>query len=367
MHFAQGLRVASAGALGALVALTGAVSLATDADAQDRVRWPMPMSFSSTLTALGDTAPWVAEQVDKMSGGTIRLEVFEPGKLVPPLEIFDAVSEGKVESGYAWMGYEQGKVPASALFGARPFGLEPDQYAAWMYFGGGDELLKEVYAPYNVYPIFCGTIAPEAAGWFTFEIENLDQVKGLKFRAAGLGGKVMEKVGASVTVLPGGELYQALEKGVLDGTEFSLPTVDEQLGFYKVAKYYHLPGWHQPSTSQFLYVNMDAWNSLDEQQQAIINTACYAGVAHAIAKAEALQGAVLNRFQEEHGVTAVRLPDEVLQALQAASAEVFAEESANDEMFKKVYESQLAFQKENKGWHELGYLPRDWPVEASTQ
>lgn len=367
MQFSQGLRVASAGAFGALVALTGAVSLATGADAADRVRWPMPMSFASTLTALGDTAPWVAEQIDKMSGGTIKLEVFEPGKLVPPLEIFDAVSEGKIESGYAWMGYEQGKVPASALFGARPFGLEPDQYAAWMYFGGGNELLQEIYQPYNVHPIFCGTISPEAAGWFTFEIKSLDQVKGLKFRAAGLGGKVMEKVGASVTVLPGGELYQALEKGVLDATEFSLPTVDEQLGFYKVAKFYHLPGWHQPSTSQFLYVNLDAWNGLDEQQQAIINTACEAGVTHAIAKAEALQGAVLNRFQEEHGVKAVRLPDDVLQALQVATGEVMAEEAAKDAAFKKVYDSQLAFQKENEGWHSLGYLPRDWPVDAPAQ
>lgn len=363
MHVAKGIRSAGACAFAAVVGVGGVLAAAIGADAADRVRWPMPMSFASTLTALGDTAPWVADQIDKMSGGTIKLEVFEPGKLVPALEIFDAVSEGKVEAGYAWMGYEQGKVPASALFGARPFGLEPDQYAAWMYFGGGDELVKELYKPHNVYPIFCGTIAPEAAGWFTFEIKSLDQVKGLKFRAAGLGGKVMEKVGASVTVLPGGELYQALEKGVLDGTEFSLPTVDEQLGFYKVAKFYHLPGWHQPSTSQYLYVNLDAWNGLDATQQAIIETGCVAGVAHAIAKAEALQGAVLNRFQNELGVTAVQLPKDVLEALQVASEEVFAEESAKDEMFKKVYESQLAFQKENKDWHNLGYLPRDWPVE----
>jgi TRAP-type mannitol/chloroaromatic compound transport system substrate-binding protein len=263
------------------------------------------------------------------------------------------------------MGYEQGEIPASALVGARPFGLEPDEYAAWIYFGGGDELVKEVYAPHNIYPIFCGTISPEAAGWFKFKIENLDQVKGLKFRAAGLGGKVMEKVGASVTVLPGGELYQALERGVLDGTEFSLPTVDEQLGFYQVAKIYHLPGWHQPSTSQYLYVNIEAWDKLSGAQQAIIETACEAGVTHAIAKAEALQGPVLTKFREEHGVTAVTLPDDVLQALQKATVEVMAEESAANEDFKRVYESQLEFQKQHQPWKELGYLPRNWPVEPT--
>jgi TRAP-type mannitol/chloroaromatic compound transport system substrate-binding protein len=341
------------------------VAIASAAQAQDRVRWQVPIAFASTLTALGDTLPWVAEQVEKMSDGNIQFIVAEPGKVVPALGIFDAVSEGKIEAGYSWMGYEQGKIPASALFGARPFGLEPDEYAAWIYFGGGDELVKELYAPHNIYPIFCGTISPEAAGWFKFKIENLDQVKGLKFRAAGLGGKVMEKVGASVTVLPGGELYQALERGVLDGTEFSLPTVDEQLGFYQVAKFYHLPGWHQPSTSQYLYVNIEAWDKLSGAQQAIIETACEAGVTHAIAKAEALQGPVLTKFREEHGVTAVTLPDDVLQALQKATVEVMAEESAANEDFKRVYESQLEFQKQHQPWKELGYLPRNWPVEPT--
>ena len=341
--------------------LTSAMLVET-ALAQDRVRWQVPIAFASTLTALGDTLPWVAERVDQMSDGNIKFVVAEPGKVVPALGIFDAVSEGKLEAGYSWMGYEQGKIPASALFGARPFGLEPDAFAAWIYFGGGDELLKELYAPYGVYPIFCGTISPEAAGWFTFEIKNLDQVKGLKFRAAGLGGKVMEKVGASVTVLPGGELYQALERGVLDATEFSLPTIDEQLGFYQVAKFYYLPGWHQPSTSQYLYVNMDAWNGLSEAQQAIIETACEAGVTNALAKAEALQGPMLIKFRDELGVTEVTLPDDILKALHEATVEVMAEESAKDEWFKRIYDAQIAFQEQHQPWKELGYLPRSWPV-----
>ncbi len=336
------------------------------ANAQDRVRWQVPIAFASTLTALGDTLPWVAEQVERMSDGNIQFVVAEPGKVVPALGIFDAVAEGKIDAGYSWMGYEQGKVAASALFGARPFGLEPADFAAWMYFGGGNELLQELYEPQNIHPIFCGTISPEAAGWFTFQIESLDQIQGLKFRAAGLGGKVMEKVGASVTVLPGGELYQALERGVLDATEFSLPTVDEQLGFYQVAKFYHLPGWHQPSTSQYLYVNAESWEELTEPQQAIIEVACEAGVTHAIAKAEALQGPVLTKFEEEHGVTAVTLPDDVLQALHKATAEVMAEECGQGRVVQAgLRRRSWRSSGEHQPWKQLGYLPRDWPVDPA--
>lgn len=325
----------------------------------DRVRWPVPMSFASNLTALGDTMPWVAEQLKLASGGRIDLKVFEPGKMVPALGIFDAVSEGKSEAGYSWMGYEIGKVPASALFGAVPFGLEPWEFAAWFYFAGGKALVEEVFKPHNIHPVFCGTISPEAAGWFRFEVTSLDQIKGLKFRAAGLGGKIYQKLGASVTLLPGGELFQALEKGVLDGTEFSLPTVDEQLGFYKVAKFYYLPGWHQPSTSQYLYVNAKAWSEISKDTQALIETTCTAGVTMAIAKAEALQGPMLAKFEKE-GVKNIQFSADILHAFQKASAEVMAEESAKDPLFKKVYDSQIAFQKAHQPWKTLGFLPRDW-------
>ncbi|MCS6779152.1 MAG: TRAP transporter substrate-binding protein [Geminicoccaceae bacterium] len=343
-------------AAGLLAAATGLAAAPAAADF-DRVRWPVPMAFASNLTALGDAMPWVAEQLKAQSGGKVDLRVFEPGKMIPALGVFDAVSEGKVEAGYTWMGYEIGKVPASALFGAVPFGLEPWEFAAWFYFGGGKQLLEEVYKPHNVHPIFCGTISPEASGWFRFEITSLDQVKGLKFRAAGLGGKIWQKLGASVTLLPGGELFQALEKGVLDGTEFSLPTVDEQLGFYKVAKFYYLPGWHQPSTSQYLYVNKKAWDSINKETQALIETTCTAAVTMAIAKAEALQGPMLSKFEKE-GVKLVRWSEEMLAAFKKATEEVMAEEAAKDPLFKKVYESQTAFQSAHAPWRRYGFLPR---------
>lgn len=331
------------------------------AAAQERIRWGVPIAFGSNLTALGDTLPYVAQQLNRMSGGRINFVVQEPGTVIPALGVFDAVSEGKVDAGYSWMGYEIGKIPASALYGATPFGMEALQFSAWYWFHGGRDLLVNIYARHNVVPIFCGAISPEGAGWFRQQISSLDQVRGLRFRAAGLGGRIWERVGASVQLIPGPELYQALERGVLDGTEFSLPTVDKQLGFQRVARFLHLPGWHQPTTNQFLYVNKRVWDGLQEPTRAMIEIACQAGVAFAMARAEALQGAVIEEFRRE-GVTVARLPEDVLKRLQEATNAVLDEQAARDADFKTVLESMRRFQAENKAWNELGYLPRNWPV-----
>jgi TRAP-type mannitol/chloroaromatic compound transport system substrate-binding protein len=353
--------------LGRRVALSAAAATIAlglglgEAAAQERVRWGVPIAFGSNLTALGDTLPWVADRLRAMSGGRIDLRVQEPGTVIPALGVFDAVSEGKVDAGYTWMGYEIGKIPASALFGATPFGMDALEFSAWYWFHGGKELLLRIYAPHNVVPIFCGAISPEGAGWFRFQITSLDQVRGLRFRAAGLGGRIWERVGASVQLIPGPELYPALERGVLDGTEFSLPTVDEQLGFHRVARFLHLPGWHQPTTNQFLYVNKRVWDGLQDATRAMIETACQAGVAYAMARAEALQGAVLKRFRDQ-GVTVSQLPADVLKRLQAATTEVLDEQAARDADFRAVLESMRRFQAEHRPWRELGYLPRNWPL-----
>jgi len=343
--------------------LAGTITAAPVAMADfDRIRWQVPMAFSSSLTALGDTMPLVSDMVSNVSDGRVTLQAFEPGKLVPPLSIFDNVSSGNIPAGYSWMGYEWGQLPASALFGATPFGLESQEFLAWMNHHGGQELLEELYEPYNVHPILCGTISPESAGWFTEEMNGVDDFKGLKFRAAGLGGEIMSEFGMSVNVLPGGELYQALETGVLDATEFSLPIIDKQLGFYQVAKHYYLPGWHQPSTNQYLYINLDKWNDLNAQTQSLIETACMAGNAASIAKAEALQGAALNEF-EELGVNLHQYDEDVLKEFEAATEKVMQKYSEQDEMFARVYSSMKEFQAEHAIWKTYGYLPRDYHLD----
>lgn len=344
---------------GFLAAMTLIVGVGSADAAEDKVRWKVPVGFASTLPALGDTAPWVFDRLEKASNGNVILKLYEPGELVPALQIMEAVKEKKIQAGYTWIGYDMGKIPAIPLLAAVPFGFEPSEYNAWWYYGGGHELAEELYAPHNIQPLLCGIIGPETAGWFRKEITSLDDLKGLKIRFAGLGGKVMQKLGASVTLLPAGEIFQALEKGALDATEFSLPEVDQKLGFAQIAKFNYFPGWHQPFTTMHLIVNKDVWNQTSEPNRALIELGCQAGVTNGLAKSEAHQGPVIAGFADQ-GVTAAKLPEPILRELQKITSEVLEEEAANDVMFKKIWESQKAFMASYRPWKDFGYLPRDF-------
>jgi TRAP-type mannitol/chloroaromatic compound transport system substrate-binding protein len=347
---------ASAAALGLLV-------LPAPAEAIDRVRWQVPMAFASTLTALGDTMPWVADQLRAVSDGAIDLQVAEPGAVIPALSVFENVSTGAIDAGYSWMGYEIGQVPASALFGAMPFGLESIEFMAWMNFHGGRELLDETFEPFDVKAIPCGTISPEAAGWFREPVETLEDFQGIRFRAAGVAGEIVTEFGASVTMLPGGELYQALETGVLDGAEFSLPTVDEQLGFYQVAPYYYLPGWHQPSTNQFLYINLGVWERAGaSRRRRSSRWPAWPETPTPSRGPRRCRARCWQRFEDE-GVTLSVFDDEILLELYAATERVMERRASENEMFGRVYESMFEFQREHAAWKDLGYLPRDWMRE----
>ena len=224
----------------AMLAMVAGLAAVTAASAEDKIRWKVPNAFPSHLPALGENAGIVAGILDEVSDGAIQFKIFEPGNLVPPLELTDAVQNGSIEAGYTWLGYDAGKIPSSPLFAARPFGMEPWEYTAWWFDGGGRELAEEVYGARNVHPILCGINGPETAGWFSKDINSIADLQGLKIRFAGLGGQVMQNAGASVTLLPGSEIFQALEKGAIDATEFSMPAVDELLGFYKVVKVNYL-------------------------------------------------------------------------------------------------------------------------------
>lgn len=336
-----------------------AALVAGAASAQQRIRWQVPMGFPSTLAGLADAMPWVADQLRAATDGRIDLRVAEPGTVIPAFAGFEAVGNGSVDAAYSWMGYELGTLPSAALFGATPFGLESIEYLAWMYFHGGRELMSRAYEPFGIHMIPCGTISPEGAGWFRFELQSVEDLSGLRFRAAGLGGEIMSELGMSVTVIPGGEVYQALETGVIDGAEFSLPSSDYQLGFYQVASYYYMPGWHQPSTNQALYVNLDVWNGLPAQDQALIEMACMAGNAFAISRAEALQGQTL-RDLEERGINLRNYSDEFIDAFRTAHNVVMERRMAEDPLFAEIYTSMMEFQALNRRWREFGYLPRDW-------
>ena len=325
--------------------------------AGERVQWRVPTAFGTHLPGLGTNMPWVADQIRAGSEGRLDLEVFEPGELAPAFSITDAVRDGKVEAGYTWLGYDQGKLPVSVLFGAVPFGLEPWSFSAWWYEGGGEAMAREIYAPLGIHIMLCGVIGPETAGWFRFELQGLDDVRGLKVRFAGLGGKVLQRLGASVTMLPGGELFQALEKGAIDATEYSLPNVDERLGFGRVASFNYFPGWHQPFTATHLIVGLESWRTLAPADQALVETACRAGVTHKLADTEAMQGPVLAGF-EAQGVSPRMLPQALLAELRRVTEVVLAEEADADADFARVLASQRAFSESYALWRRWAY-PRD--------
>jgi TRAP-type mannitol/chloroaromatic compound transport system substrate-binding protein len=324
-----------------------------------RINWRLPISISSSLPILGEGAIYLADTLAAASGGAISLTVYDPGEIVPAFSITDAVRDGKVQAGYTWLGYDQGKIPASALLGATPFGLEPWEYMGWWYEGGGRELAQALYEPHKIKPLFCGIIGPETAGWFREPLESLDDIVGLKIRFAGIGGKVFERAGASVTMLPGSELFQALEKGAIDATEFSLPVVDQALGFARVAKNNYFPGWHQPFTSMHLAINIQVWETLSAADQKMLETVCTANAARMLAASEGRQGAVIKGLAAL-GVTARYLPMDILRELQHLTETVLDEEAAADENFAAILESQRAFSAEYLHWKRLAYLPRDF-------
>ena len=324
-----------------------------------RISWHLPVSFQSTMPVLGDNPIYVTGQIRAMSRGEIDLKISEPGEIVPAFSITDAVRDRKVRVGYTWLGYDQGKIPAAPLIGAVPFGMEPWEFAAWWFEAGGRELGQALYRKHGVHILLCGLTGPETAGWFRKPVRSLSDVRGLKIRFAGLGGKVIELAGASVTMLPGGEIFQALEKGAIDATEYALPIVDQALGFNRIAPYNYYPGWHQPATSSHLAVHLATWEDLATADQALLETACTAGTMRNLASSEAKQGAIIAQFPRI-GVSAETLPTEVLRELERLTAEVLSAEAARDGDFRRILESQRAFRADYAHWKARAYLPRDF-------
>ncbi|MEO1092678.1 MAG: TRAP transporter substrate-binding protein [Pseudomonadota bacterium] len=346
----------------ALVGLAAAAlaSTALPVEAADKLLLKTPIAFSTALPSLGTPIPRVAEALDRMSGGTLRMRVYEPNKLVPPFEILDAVSTGKINSGYTTAGYWAGKIPASPLFSAVPFGPEAGEYMAWLYYGNGLDLYQQMYdqAGFSVHVIPCAIIAPETSGWFATEITGPEDLEGLKMRFFGLGGKVMQKLGVATSLLPGGEIFPALEKGAIDATEFSMPAIDSRLGFHKLVKFNYFPGWHQQATVFELLVNQEVWDGMTEQHQAILETACKASMADSFAEGEAIQAAALKENIEKHGVQMMQWSDEMLALYQATWDEVAAEEAANDPFFKTVLDDMNNFRDDYDLWKTNAFLPR---------
>jgi len=312
-------------------------------------------TFPKNMVFLGEGAETLSAYLSDISNGELILKVHGAGDLVPALEVFNAVSSGAVPAGWDWVGYWAGTVPVSGLMGAMPFGPTPEVFLGWMWKGGGREILQKAYDPYDVEVFPCQLTAPESGGWFNKEINTPADFEGLKMRISGLGGKVLNNLGASTQLIPGGEIYVALERGRIDATEFSLPIIDKSLGFQNVTKYYYFPGWHQPSSWNSLLINKDVYNSFTDLQKKQLETACMANVLHTMAIAPAAQVPVLEELTKQ-GIEVRRFPPAVLDALRIESAKVLAQEAQSDPIFKEAYDSLQKYMKSVDQWHSIQSL-----------
>ena len=338
----------------AAIAVTVA-ALSTTAQA-DRVKWKMHSAWGSQVPHLGTNAVRFADNIVRMSGGDFNVKFFEPGALVPANEGFDATSKGSIEMAWTTAGYDTGKYPALSFFTAVPFGPSIGEYMAWMKFGGGNELEREIYAAHGIHEIDCLAIGPETSGWFKEEIKDLEQLRGLKMRFFGLGARVMQKLGVSTQLLAGGDIFPALEKGVIDATEFSMPAMDIKFGFYQIAKNNYFPGWHQQVSVSHLLINMDKWNSLSDQNKALIEIGAGESLMHIYAETEYVNPYAMVEMGEKYGVITRRWTDEQIGVFEQAWADVVAEDSASDPLFKKVADSYFSFRKDYKKWGDAQSL-----------
>lgn len=348
---------------GVVLFLALGLALSTSAMAEEGKFKLRVASAFPTKMPLVNNIQWFAQQIEAISHGSVKLELYEPGALVPPFEIQEAVSSGQVEAGSSSTVYMAGKMPAASLFTSVPFGPNVTAFFSWYYFGNGTKLLQEMYDTkgFNVKVWPMPFIPMETAGWFRKEINTVDDLKGLRLRWPGLAGRVLSKLGASISTIPGGEIFPALEKGAIDGTEFGNPILDASLGFWKVAKYNYFPGWHQPSTAMEFMINKNVWNKMSEGQKALMDMAIMAMTFRTIADSEAAVGRALKENAEKRGVKNLLLSKEILEALHKAWIEVAKEESDKDAFFKKVYDDLEMFMSDYRAWDRFSYsaMPRE--------
>lgn len=336
--------------------LTGAVALSLMAGTAMAKDIEMQSVFPGTLPLLGKPAFDIAEKINMLTGGEINFEAKNPGELVATGEVWDAVSTGAVESSWYSIGFAEGIIPSAPLFTVFPFGPDAKEYTAWWYYGGGQEMWDEITAPYDIKTIHCGTLVPEASGWFREEITSVADLSGKKMRFFGLGASVMGKLGVEAQSMGLADTMSALNTGAIDSAELGFPFLDNLVGMYEHANHYYFPGWHQQTSFLSLIINIDTWNDIDAKNQAIIETACEAQMLRTMAEGEAVQLEPLAKMQAENGVIVHTWPDEILAAYESAWNEVVAEKSAEDADFKRAWESISTFREDYAEWKEIGYL-----------
>ncbi|MFT7403417.1 TRAP transporter substrate-binding protein [Zhongshania sp.] len=315
--------------------------------------WKLVTTWPKGFPGLGTAPEKFAAMVNKMSRGRLQIKVYGAGELVPALGVFDAVSTGGAEAGHGAAYYWKGKLPSSIFFTAVPFGMTAQEMNGWLYHGGGLELWREAYAPFNLIPMAGGNTGVQMAGWFNKEINSIADVKGLKMRIPGSGGEVWNRLGGTSVTLPGGELYTSLQTGVIDATEWVAPYNDLAFGFHEVAKYYYYPGWHEPGSTLELIINKQAFEALPEDLKAMVETAARYANADMLDEYTARNNTALHQLVDVHDVQLRKLPDDVIRGLHKASDEYLEELGNSDPMTHKVYTSWKSFMEAAKEYHHI--------------
>jgi TRAP-type mannitol/chloroaromatic compound transport system substrate-binding protein len=335
-------------------AALAAAPLAAPAVAQSapEVKWRLTSSFPKSLDALFGTAELFSRTVAEATDGKFQIQLFAAGEIVPPLQAADAVGSNTVEMCQTASYYYWGKDPAFAFGTTVPFGLNSRMQNAWMYEGGGIDLLNAFYAKFNLYGLPAGNTGAQMGGWYRKEINSIADLDGLKMRIGGFAGAVMAKLGVVPQQIAGGEVYAALEKGTIDATEWVGPYDDEKLGFYKVAKYYYYPGWWEGSAMLHYFINTERWNELPKSYQAIVTAAAAQSNLRMQARYDAANPAALRKLVAG-GAELRAFSEEVLTACFGAANEVYAEKSGENADFKKIYEHMKAFRNDAYLWNQL--------------
>ena len=319
------------------------------AAAGEVIRWRLASSFPKSLDTIYGGAEYMAQRVAEATGGKFQIQVFAGGEIVPGPAVFDAVKDNTVEMAHTASYYFFGKDPTYAFDAAVPFGMNNRQTDAWMRYGNGTKLMGELYGKSNIVPIPCGNTGTQMGGWFRKEIKTVADIQGLKIRVGGFAGVVLTKLGAVPQQIPGGDIYPSLEKGTIDAAEWVGPYDDQKLGFNKVAKYYYYPGWWEGGPQLSVYVNSAKYAELSKEYKAILHMACADAHVDMMAKYDARNPAALKQLVGS-GTQLRRFPKAIMDASYKAAMEVYAETSAANPGFKKVYEDYRKFQDDQNLW-----------------
>lgn len=326
-------------------------------------RWKMVTSYPRALTTFTEVAEYFTKNIAVFTGKKLNVKSYQPGELVPALSVFDAVSKGSVEMGVTTGYFYSGKNPAFILDTGEPFGMIARQKNAWLYEGGGLELLQALYRKYNIMYLPFGNTGAQMGGWFKKEIKSLEDIKGLRLRVPGIAGMIYSKLGASVQVLGAGDIYLALEQGTLDGAEFVGPYDDQKLGFQNTANYYYTPGWQECAGTIALYINLEKWNELPSITQKMIISLSKICNQMMIEKYDAYNSKALLKLKSK-GVIIKKFSDEILTTASKINQEILAKYIQENADFKKIYESITAFKKQTNDWfYENEYLLQKFKYE----